>query len=217
MATTTTPNTPRGLQPPDKRPVRITVPEESKVRYGDPFFPKVPFQSIFYILAIFGVLIFLALTNPAPLQDPADPLNHALIDPRPEWYFMFLFQLLKYFQGPSFPSARWLSRPLSCCSCLACRFTTATGRGRSSRRPVAMVSMSAGMLTVMFLMWGGFGFPAPIVQHHQQRGRVGPPPVNAHRLVQERCGDDLHGALRCLPFERAGVRWLESRQTMPAW
>src|SRR5689334_22215081 len=97
MANSATP--PRGLQPPDDKPVRITVPEGRKERYGKPFWPKVPFEAIFYITAILGVLIFLAVTNPAPLQDPADPLNHAAIDPKPEWYFMFLFQLLKYFPG----------------------------------------------------------------------------------------------------------------------
>src|SRR5260370_27214178 len=95
---------PRGLQPPDKKPVRITVPEgRREIRYGDSFYPKVPFQSIFYISAVLGTLIFLAIASPAPLQDPADPLNHAAIDPKPEWYFMFLFQLLKYFSGPFIP------------------------------------------------------------------------------------------------------------------
>jgi len=94
---------PRGMQPPDKKPVRITVPERRHARYGDPFFPKVPFQAIFYISGIFGMLLFLAISSPAPLQDPADPLNHLAIDPKPEWYFMFLFQLLKYFSGPFVP------------------------------------------------------------------------------------------------------------------
>src|SRR5579875_3375949 len=104
MATTSRPDAPRGMQPPDKRRVRIRVPEHGgKPRYGDPFWPKAPFQAIFYIAAIFVALIILAVTNPAPLQDPADPLNHAAIDPRPEWYFMFLFQLLKYFSGPLVP------------------------------------------------------------------------------------------------------------------
>src|SRR5579875_2207452 len=104
MAVPPAPETPRGLRPPDTHPVRITVPERTeKNKYGDPFWPKTPFQSIFYISAIFVALIILALTNPAPLQAPADPLNHAAIDPRPEWYFMFLFQLLKYFSGPLVP------------------------------------------------------------------------------------------------------------------
>ena len=33
------------------------------------------------------------------LKNFADPTD-ASYDPRPEWYFLFLFQLLKYFEGP---------------------------------------------------------------------------------------------------------------------
>jgi ubiquinol-cytochrome c reductase cytochrome b subunit len=162
MATTRTPETPRGLQPPDKKPVRISVPEERKApRYGDPFFPKVPFQAIFYILAIFGVLIFLALTNPAPLQDPADPLNHALIDPRPEWYFMFLFELLRIFQGPLIPLGTVIIPTIVVLLLLGLPFYDRNWARKASRRPVAMVAMSGSMLAVLILLWGGFGFPTP--------------------------------------------------------
>src|SRR5919199_6402999 len=69
-------------------------------RYGQPFFPVVPFGASLYILATAIALVVLALNSPAPLQHPADPLNHEQINPRPEWYFLFLFQILKIFQGP---------------------------------------------------------------------------------------------------------------------
>src|ERR671936_512312 len=67
-------------------------------RYGQPFFPVVPFGASLYILATAIALVVLALKSPAPLQNPADPLNHEQINPRPEWHF--LFQILKIFQGP---------------------------------------------------------------------------------------------------------------------
>lgn len=73
---------------------------ERRPRYGQPFFPAVPFGSAFYILATVIALVILAVSSPAPLQNPADPLNHEQISPRPEWYFLFLFQILKVFQGP---------------------------------------------------------------------------------------------------------------------
>ncbi len=161
MAGSATPGTPRGLQPPDKSPVRITVPADKKVRYGDPFFPKVPFQAIFYIAATFAVLIFLALTNPAPLQEPADPLNHALIDPRPEWYFMFLLQLLKYFQGPFIPIGTVIIPTLLVLLLLLLPFYDRNWARKAARRPVGVASMSAGMIIIFFLMWGGLGFPKP--------------------------------------------------------
>src|ERR671930_2366976 len=69
-------------------------------RYGQPFFPVVPFGGAIYILATAIALVWLAVSSPAPLQHPADPENHEQINPRPEWYFLFLFQILKIFQGP---------------------------------------------------------------------------------------------------------------------
>jgi hypothetical protein len=69
-------------------------------RYGQPFFPVVPFGASIYILATAIALVWLAVSSPAPLQHPADPVNHEQINPRPEWYFLFLFQILKIFQGP---------------------------------------------------------------------------------------------------------------------
>ncbi len=161
MATTATPGTPRGMQPPDKKPVRITVPEDRKVRYGDPFFPKVPYQAIFYIIAVFCVLIFLALASPAPLQDPADPLNHAAIDPKPEWYFMFLFQLLKYFQGPFIVVGTVIIPTILVLLLLGLPFYDRNWARKIARRPLGAASMSIGMLLVIFLTWGGLGFPKP--------------------------------------------------------
>lgn len=161
MATTPKLDAPRGLQPPERKPVRITVPEDKKARYGDPFFPKVPFQAIFYIGATFGVLLFLALTNPAPLQDPADPLNHAAIDPKPEWYFMFLFQLLKYFSGPFIPIGTVVIPTIVVLLLLGLPFYDRNWARKAIRRPIGVASMSGGMIIVMFLMWGGLGFPKP--------------------------------------------------------
>ena len=40
----------------------------------------------------------------APLDEMANPADASYI-PRPEWYFLSLFQLLKYFPGPLEPVA----------------------------------------------------------------------------------------------------------------
>ena len=46
------------------------------------------------IVAILGLLVWQGV----PLEARADPANTAYV-PRPDWYFLFLFQLLKYFPG----------------------------------------------------------------------------------------------------------------------
>jgi mono/diheme cytochrome c family protein len=48
------------------------------------------------------VLFALAFGSPAPLERLADPSDTSYV-PRPEWYFLPLFQLLKFFQGPLEP------------------------------------------------------------------------------------------------------------------
>ena len=73
------------------------TPEEMKT--GKPFYPHQVFEDVVGMLILFVILAAVAIFVPVPLEDVADPTN-ADYDPRPEWYFLFLFQLLKYFQGP---------------------------------------------------------------------------------------------------------------------
>ena len=46
------------------------------------------------VVVLVGFLV-LTISEPAPLGYPADPTNAAFI-PMPDWYFLFLYQFLKY-------------------------------------------------------------------------------------------------------------------------
>jgi menaquinol-cytochrome c reductase cytochrome b/c subunit len=46
------------------------------------------------VVVLVGILV-LVMSEPAPLGYPADPKNTAFI-PMPDWYFLFMYQLLKY-------------------------------------------------------------------------------------------------------------------------
>ncbi|MDL5051010.1 cytochrome b N-terminal domain-containing protein [Oscillatoria amoena NRMC-F 0135] len=63
------------------------------------FYPKQVFKDTVAIFVVFAIIFTLAIVAKAPLGRLADPSDTTYI-PRPEWYFMFLFQLLKYFEGP---------------------------------------------------------------------------------------------------------------------
>lgn len=65
---------------------------------GVPFFPDIIFKDAVVSLIIFLALVALAYFIGAPLEERANP-NDTMYTPRPEWYFLFLFQLLKYFPG----------------------------------------------------------------------------------------------------------------------
>ncbi|MEO0248479.1 MAG: cytochrome b N-terminal domain-containing protein [candidate division WOR-3 bacterium] len=61
------------------------------------FHPHQLFKDMTFIFVIFLVLLILAIEIPAPLGPQADPTQDFLA--RPPWYFLWLFQLLKYFPG----------------------------------------------------------------------------------------------------------------------
>ena len=62
------------------------------------FYPDAIFKDAVVVLVIFLILVALSSYVGAPLEARADPADTSYT-PRPEWYFLFLFQLLKYFPG----------------------------------------------------------------------------------------------------------------------
>ena len=70
--------------------------QEAKKK-GIPFFPDALFKDAVVALGIFIILIVLSALVGAALCYRVDPSVE--FDPEPEWYFLFLFQLLKYFPG----------------------------------------------------------------------------------------------------------------------
>ena len=71
--------------------------QEAKKK-GVPFYPYILFKDAVIALLVFLALVALAYFVGAPLEARADPSDSSY-NPRPEWYFLFLFQLLKYFPG----------------------------------------------------------------------------------------------------------------------
>jgi len=67
-------------------------------RAGVRFWPDVVGKDAIVSLAVVAVIVLLALALRAPLESPADPTDTAYI-PRPEWYFLPLYQLLKLVPG----------------------------------------------------------------------------------------------------------------------
>jgi hypothetical protein len=65
---------------------------------GEKFYPDVIYQDVLITFGIFLLLVGLAIFIGVAVEPKADPSDSAYI-PRPEWYFMFLFEMLKYFPG----------------------------------------------------------------------------------------------------------------------
>jgi mono/diheme cytochrome c family protein len=71
---------------------------KEKKANGELFFPHSIAKDAIVSLGIFILLIALATFVGIPEEPPADPTDSSYI-PRPEWYFLWMFQLLKYFPG----------------------------------------------------------------------------------------------------------------------
>lgn len=65
---------------------------------GVPFFPDIIFKDVVVSFVVFLILVSLTYFIGVPTEARANP-NDTSYTPRPEWYFLFLFQLLKYFPG----------------------------------------------------------------------------------------------------------------------
>ncbi len=81
-----------GMAPP------ITERAKAQTKKFLPFFPYWVITDIIAGLGLLALLVYMSYLNRAPLEFPADPTSSNYI-PRPEWYFLFFFQLLKYFPG----------------------------------------------------------------------------------------------------------------------
>jgi len=84
------------------------VDDEQKQRYlekykqakqqGVKFFPDIIYKDLLVSFALFIILVMLATFVGVANEPKADPSDSSYI-PRPEWYFLFLFEMLKFFPG----------------------------------------------------------------------------------------------------------------------
>ncbi|MBN1148126.1 MAG: c-type cytochrome [Anaerolineales bacterium] len=65
---------------------------------GGKFYPDVIYKDLLVAFAIFLLLVGLATFVGVTNEPKADPTDSAYV-PRPEWYFLWLFEMLKYFPG----------------------------------------------------------------------------------------------------------------------
>lgn len=118
-----------GIAPP------ITQRAQAKAQQYAPFFPNWVVTDMVLGLALIAVLVWLSWAYRAPLEFPADPTRNDYL-PRPEWYFLFLFQMLKYFPGPLEPLATVVIPLLALGSLLALPFVDTGAERRPWRKPV---------------------------------------------------------------------------------
>ncbi len=135
---------------------------------GKPFFPYAMFEdtvmSLVVVLVIIGLAVVWKYSTPGDhtgtgagwlgklLDAPADPGTINFV-PRPDWYFYFLFYLLRIFKWPETVLLGTIGIPTICLILLiAMPFIDTRSERRLSRRPVAIIAsilvvLSMGVLT----------------------------------------------------------------------
>jgi menaquinol-cytochrome c reductase cytochrome b/c subunit len=132
--------------------------KEDVKRDGKPFYPYAMFHDTVMSLVVVGVIVGLAfiwhytsILGP-PWTDKADPGTTSFV-PRPDWYFYFLFYLLRIFKWPDSVILGTVGIPtILLILLLVMPFIDLRRERRLLRRPVAvvtaaLVALSMGVLT----------------------------------------------------------------------
>lgn len=115
------------------------------------YYPSFLFKEIVMMVAIFIVVtVVLAGFFPVGLEDPADPTDNLYV-PKPEWYFLFLYQLLKYFPGKLEAIATSVVSIGGFFLLLVLPFIDRGAEKRPRERPVAMTLMVIAVLAIILL------------------------------------------------------------------
>lgn len=176
---------------------------------GVPFYPDIVFKDAVISLLVFGILVALAYFVGAPLEERANPADTSYT-PRPEWYFLFLFQLLKYFPGELEVIGVFVLPLLAILLLFALPFIDRSPKRHPSSRPVIIGATALLGLGVIFLT--------------VQSVRESPPPAEASSgdptaaLYLQNCAG-CHGASITVP---PGVNLHDviangKHEGMPSW
>lgn len=124
----------------------------NEVEYSDEiFYPSFLFKEIVVMMLIFIlVAIILALVFPVGLGDPADPTDNLFV-PKPEWYFMSLYELLKFFPGKLEVIATAIIPSGGIVILFLIPFLDKNPEKRPRKRPLAMILMLLAVAAIIAL------------------------------------------------------------------
>jgi menaquinol-cytochrome c reductase cytochrome b/c subunit len=117
---------------------------------GKPFFPYAVLKDSTMALLVVGVIIAMSIILGAEQGPKADPTSTTYV-PRPEWYFFFLFELLRVIKPPELVPLATIGIPTICMVLLLLLPFYDRGPERNpARRPIAT---TAGVLTIVAMAY----------------------------------------------------------------
>jgi ubiquinol-cytochrome c reductase cytochrome b subunit/menaquinol-cytochrome c reductase cytochrome b/c subunit len=167
---------------------------------GKPFFPYIVAKDSAMAVIVMVVIIFFALFFGAELLPKANPTTTQYV-PRPDWYFFFLFEVLRAIKPPVWTQFATLGVPTVAMVLLfLLPFYDRSPERRIERRPVAL---TAGLLTILSMAYLTYiGANAGSIN----TATVNPPAyLNASQTAVFKAGEVVVGQSGCLACHRIGV------------
>jgi menaquinol-cytochrome c reductase cytochrome b/c subunit len=161
---------------------------------GKPFFPYAVAKDGAMACVVMLAIILMSLTLGAELGPKADPTTTTYV-PRPEWYFFFLFELLRVIKPPALVPLATIGIPTICMILLfLLPFYDRSPERRPERRPIATATGIFVIAAMAFLTFEGAnaGSPTRIDMATPSRiSELGPKAVasfNAGKLIVPQSG-----------------------------
>ncbi len=124
-------------------------------REGHSFWPYVIVEDAIVAAVVLLVVIGLMVSMGVPTEGRADPTDTSYV-PRPEWYFLFLFQMLKYFPGNLEWVAAAILPPLALLLILLLPLYDRSPWRSPRRRPLAMLAGVVVAIVIGFLTYAAY-------------------------------------------------------------
>src|ERR1700684_110156 len=122
---------------------------------GKPFFPYAVAKDGAMACVVMAVIITMSLVLGAELGSKANPTTTTYV-PRPEWYFFFLFEVLRVLKPPSLVPLATIGVPTLCMILLfLLPFYDRGPERRPERRPIATISAIATICIIAYLTYSG--------------------------------------------------------------
>jgi hypothetical protein len=150
---------------------------------GKPFYPyAVAKDSIMAAITVL-LICFLSILFGAELGPKADPTTTTYV-PRPEWYFFFLFELLRVIKPPDLTPLATIGIPTICMILIILLpFVDRSPERRPERRPIAMAAAIFTIAAMAYLTYLGANAGSPNEIAYQV-----PPEYEAGKLVAAQSG-----------------------------
>ena len=144
---------------------------------GKPFFPYAVAKDSVMMMVVMAVIITMSIVLGAELGPKADPTTTTYV-PRPEWYFFFLFEVLRVIKPPELVPFATIGVPTICMIMLfLLPFIDRGPERRPERRPIATLSgilviVAMGYLTYMGAVAGSPNSIDMVVPANLEKGKL---------------------------------------------